>query len=454
MRWVANVAVANFEAIPLPGLQLRDCTLSAEFVSGFDCGGIRFVLGEHYGSAAVQYERAAVAVNGTIVPLTADGEPCLVILPGKQIVTDPVMLPVCAGDRVRLWLYHAGGKNPLTVSLYRQCHSGKGDWCGKVFQPEPFSTSIGTMHLQEALHSFCRLEGAVADGRPGEAIAAFGDSITAMNLWVPDLRRRIQETADTVALLNLGISGNRLLRDTSFAKQPGHGQLFGRSGLKRLEWDVLEPPGVSTMLLALGGNDIAQPGGNPASSPPAAERCTEKEFIEGCREVIRRCHEKEIRVIGCTITPFGGYLTADAEAMKIRREINRWIQQSGEFDGVVDFAGAIADPGNPDFMLAALDSGDHLHPSAAGGNAMAECVDLNMLLRSWDMHALGMNTVVVWPAVYWWEPQGEHYPCQTGRDLLADAEEIGIGVIMELAGQITAMEYAPDFFDEGRVFLR
>lgn len=62
-----------------------------------------------------------------------------------------------------------------------------------------------------------------------------------------------------------------------------------------------------------------------------------------------------------------------------------------------------------------------------------------------DMRAAGMNTVVVWPAVYWWEPQGEHYPYQTGRDLLADAEEIGIRVIMELAGQITALEYAPDF---------
>ncbi|MGM9588209.1 MAG: beta-galactosidase [Candidatus Limivicinus sp.] len=69
-----------------------------------------------------------------------------------------------------------------------------------------------------------------------------------------------------------------------------------------------------------------------------------------------------------------------------------------------------------------------------------------------DMHALGMNTVVVWPAVYWWEPQGEHYPYQTGRDLLADAEEIGIGVIMELAGQITAMEYAPDFLMKDEYF--
>lgn len=156
MRWVANVAVANFEAIPLPGLQLRDCTLSAEFVSGFDCGGIRFVLGEHYGSAAVQYERAAVAVNGTIVPLTADGEPCLVILPGKQIVTDPVMLPVCAGDRVRLWLYHAGGKNPLTVSGHcaAQCQAGAFDstgcGAGKTGIPDPWRGLCGASDQRPA----------------------------------------------------------------------------------------------------------------------------------------------------------------------------------------------------------------------------------------------------------------------------------------------------------------
>ncbi|MGM9588213.1 MAG: GDSL-type esterase/lipase family protein [Candidatus Limivicinus sp.] len=379
MRWVTNVAAANFEAIPLPGFQLRDRTLSAEFVSGFDCAGIRFVLGEHYGSAAVHYARAAAAVDGAAVPLTVNGAPCLTIPPGERIVTDPVMLPVCAGGRIRLWLYHSGDRNPATVSLYPQCHSGKGDWCGKAFRPELFSASLGTMQLQEPLHSFCRLEGAVAEGQPAEAIAAFGDSITAMNLWVPRLRRRIRETAAGTVLLNLGISGNRLLRDTSFAGRPGHGQLFGRSGLNRLEWDVLEAPGISTVLLALGGNDIAQPGGNPASSPPAAERCTPEEFLEGCRQVLRRCHENRIRVIGCTITPFGGYLTADAEAMKIRREINRWIQESGEFDGVVDFAGAIADPQNEDFMLAGFDSGDHLHPNKQGGEAMSECVDLKLL---------------------------------------------------------------------------
>lgn len=69
--------------------------------------------------------------------------------------------------------------------------------------------------------------------------------------------------------------------------------------------------------------------------------------------------------------------------------------------------------------------------------------ELRAMLQA--MKDTGMNTVVVWPAVYWWEPQGAHYPYQTGRNLLADAGEIGIRVVMELAGQITALEYAPDF---------
>ena len=69
--------------------------------------------------------------------------------------------------------------------------------------------------------------------------------------------------------------------------------------------------------------------------------------------------------------------------------------------------------------------------------------ELRAMLQA--MHDAGLNNVVVWPAVYWWEPQGEHYPYQTGRDLLADAGEIGLQVVMELAGQITALEYVPDF---------
>lgn len=57
----------------------------------------------------------------------------------------------------------------------------------------------------------------------------------------------------------------------------------------------------------------------------------------------------------------------------------------------------------------------------------------------------GMNTVVIWPAWFWWEDKTEEYPFATGKRILEMADDIGLQIVMELAGQLTAMEYAPDF---------
>ena len=62
------------------------------------------------------------------------------------------------------------------------------------------------------------------------------------------------------------------------------------------------------------------------------------------------------------------------------------------------------------------------------------------------MKDIGMNTVVIWPAVYWWEDKSSpNYPFETGHAILKHAEKIGMKVVMELAGQIPCLEYAPDF---------
>lgn len=61
------------------------------------------------------------------------------------------------------------------------------------------------------------------------------------------------------------------------------------------------------------------------------------------------------------------------------------------------------------------------------------------------MKECGMNTVVIWPSVFWWEEKTEDYPFHTGKLVLELAEKHGVGVIMELAGQLSVMEYIPDF---------
>ncbi|MDW7599572.1 SGNH/GDSL hydrolase family protein, partial [Stenotrophomonas maltophilia] len=60
--------------------------------------------------------------------------------------------------------------------------------------------------------------------------------------------------------------------------------------------------------------------------------------------------------------------------------INAWLRTDSPFDAVIDLDAALRDPADPSRMAAAYDSGDHLHPGDAGNRAMAEAVDLEILL--------------------------------------------------------------------------
>lgn len=71
-----------------------------------------------------------------------------------------------------------------------------------------------------------------------------------------------------------------------------------------------------------------------------------------------------------------------------------------------------------------------------------------------QMKESGFNTVVIWPACFWWEEKKKGYPYNTGRFILKTAEELGLEIIMELAGQITCMEYMPDFLMKDEFYAR
>ncbi len=98
--------------------------------------------------------------------------------------------------------------------------------------------------------------------------------------------------------------------------------------------------------------------------------------------IITLAHTAGLRIFGATLTPFEGarHWTPAGEAK--REAVNSWIRTSGAFDGVIDFAGAVADPENPDRLNPAYDSGDHLHPNGAGYRAMAGAINLGALLAA------------------------------------------------------------------------
>jgi lysophospholipase L1-like esterase len=169
-----------------------------------------------------------------------------------------------------------------------------------------------------------------------------------------------------MGVVDAGIGGNRVLTDVPNIWQ-------GISATERFAHDALGQPGVRDVILMEGINDIgnnARPGGGPL---------TAQDLIDGYRDLIGQAHTAGVRIIGGTLLPDkgNGYYSDSAEA--IRQAANAWIRTSGAFDGVVDFEKAVADPTDPSALDPRYDSGDHLHPNAAGMQALADAIDLGLL---------------------------------------------------------------------------
>ncbi|WP_409934578.1 hypothetical protein [Mesorhizobium amorphae] len=56
------------------------------------------------------------------------------------------------------------------------------------------------------------------------------------------------------------------------------------------------------------------------------------------------------------------------------------MRESNAFDAIVDFDAILRDPDHPARLVPAFDSGDHLHPGDDGNRAMADAIDLGILL--------------------------------------------------------------------------
>lgn len=82
-----------------------------------------------------------------------------------------------------------------------------------------------------------------------------------------------------------------------------------------------------------------------------------------------------VRVVACTVLPWKGAASWSAAREAIRVAFNAWVlSRPTGVDLAVDTASALADPLDAEQLLAAHDSGDHVHPSDAGGTAIANAV--------------------------------------------------------------------------------
>jgi lysophospholipase L1-like esterase len=322
------------------------------------------------GSASVGLqESGATVVAGSNRTLTFGGRPSIVIPVGAYVLSDSVPLPVSAQRPLAVSFFVAGDPGPVSMhplALQTSFVSTPGDFAARN-DSGPFQNDIHNWPYLAAVE--------VSAAAVSHSIVAFGDSITdgyqstadANHRWPDYLSDRLAALHRNIGVVNEGIGGNRIWHDALPERL-----VFGPNGLSRFDRDATTVTGATHIVVLLGINDIGH--AKPTVHPE--EQVSAEEIIVGLKQFALRAHSHGIRIIGGTLTPYEGAAYFDAQGEEKRERVNAWIRTTKDFDGVIDFDAAIRDPTMPTRIKVPFDSGDHLHPSDAGYEAMAASVDL------------------------------------------------------------------------------
>ncbi len=377
--WVAGWSVSPVVGSTIPG---NTCPAGAGLTNQtvrnvvfLSAGGdqVRVRLTNTFGTKPLAVDHASVAVQGngatpaagTLRELTFQGRRTVTVPAGAQEYSDPVSLRVAALSTLLVSAHVAGPTGPLTNHPF----TAQGNYLAGGD-----ATLAGDARRFATTPCWMLADG--VDVAPTAAVTgtvvAFGDSITdtanttgnANHRWPDFLARRLAaQPGTTLSVANAGLGGNRVIAD-----RPGQ-PYYGVAGVTRFQRDALGVTGARTVVLLEGVNDIGYD-------------ATASAIIGGYRQMIAAAHARGVRIVGATLTPFGGSGIDTPARRQTWQQLNDWIRHSGAFDGVVDFDAATADPADSFRLRPAYDSGDHLHPGDAGTQAMANAVDLAALLRS------------------------------------------------------------------------
>jgi lysophospholipase L1-like esterase len=372
MTWVPRhraAMVSPYDAMTFaPAFRFGDQTLRQ--IIHLHQGGTNFRvhLSNRFGRSPLEIGElrlARHAGNGAIVPdtdtsVTVGGVKTVTIAPGESVVTDQIPFSLSSGE-LAVSMHVVSG--PLAThhnGAYQTGYIAAGNATAATDLPDPdFTTALFF------------IEGVDVLDESGLVVVAFGDSITDGEGTTIDANQRYPDHLSRrlgTSVLNLGISGNRLLRDG-----------FGKAGLTRFQHDVLDVPGVTHVIIGLGVNDIGMATMYDQPQPTADD------IITGLTTLAGRTRAAGVVPIGATLVPnadtvYSNFFSPLGE--QIRLAVNEWIRTTGEYTAVLDTDAALRDPGRPEHYRPDLDSGDHLHPNDVGAAAIAQAIDLAVFDRA------------------------------------------------------------------------
>ena len=296
--------------------------------------------------------------------VTFSGSPRVTIPAGGEIWSDPIKLKVAPLAHLAISLHYPAAPSVQTG------HPGSR---ATSYVLTGDHTSAEDLPGAKTADRWFQIASVDVGSEKASAIVAFGESITDgygvkpnTNLrWTDSLIERLKGRG--IAVLNLGIGGNRVLADG-----------LGPSGLSRFDRDVLGQSGVSHLIILEGVNDLGVLNRDKLQDTQT-NAWMAKDLISAYASMVAKARARGVKAIGATILPYSGsaYYHPPAEAEAARQTVNAWIRTPGNFDAVIDWDAALRDPARPSHLLQAYDN-DGLHPNMAGYKAMADAIPLSL----------------------------------------------------------------------------
>ena len=371
-RWVSVWGNAVSVAENRPERYAKDITIRYPIHIPFTGEAVRLSFDNYCGTETITLNKVTVFYGGKFYPVLFNGKGAVSIPAGENVTSDTLAVKLREGEILQVSFYLADftqmrsvvyACGPLSEGIY-----ANGDETETVHFNRDTSRST---HLFYFLNNI-----SVLTQRENRAVVCYGDSITAQD-WPDELALRcFREGYHSTAIIRRATSGSRILREYHCLTY----ESYGLMGSNRFHHEV-PTDGADTVIIQQGINDIIHPVGEKVNIfRPMSDLPTIEELIEGLKTYIAQARSYGYKVYVGTLLPMGGWRTDAPFRQELRHAYNDFIRSTDLIDGCIDFDKAVRDPERPDWFLPEYDSGDHLHPSAAGYRRMAMEIPEEVLL--------------------------------------------------------------------------
>jgi hypothetical protein len=348
------------------------------------------------GAAPLQIGHATIAVESSgAVPVTAPqtlsfGSPAsqsVTIPKGGDVYSDPLGFTVSAGQSLLVSLYLANAPGSLTYlpehgwtttvqwATAPAAAGTSGDYTTDT-TGTPFSAtgSFWTVNanILAGVDVTTPQTSADPDGIPTASV--LGDNLIDVNyngfatkaVSIPIVRVNgglDSAEAGSFAVLAGGVNSNQASADSGQS-----GGVGGVSAIARLDRDVLAEPGIGTVIIDEGLQDVLH-------------GASEQQLEDAYGAMINELNAFGVTVIMTTITPCTGYSsTAAGDSCTsavdgIRTDVNdNFVENTSLPNCWADFDGAVSNGASPEALATADDTGDHVNLTQAGYTALTGAV--------------------------------------------------------------------------------